>query len=139
MINYLEEARKLRAKILEMSANLTDEEAADMPFALPKWLPNKEYAVGDRVRYGEHIYKVLIAHTSQTDWTPTSAHSLFAIILPGQDGSDEEIGEWTQPDSTNPYMTGDKVRFNGKIYESLIDNNIWSPADYPAGWREITE
>lgn len=139
MIDYIAEARKLRAKILEMSADLTDEQALDMVFALPKWMADKEYAVGDRVRYGEKIYRVLQAHTSQNDWMPTAAPSLFAEILPGQQGSGEEIGDWVQPGSTNPYMTGDKVRFNGKIYRSLIDNNIWSPADYPAGWEEITE
>ena len=138
-MDYIAMARQLRAKILEISANFTDEEAVEMPFAMPKWISGKEYAVGDRVRYGEKLYRVLQAHTSQNDWTPAAAPSLFAEILPGQDGSDEEIGEWTQPDSTNPYMKGDKVRFEGKVYESLIDNNIWSPAAYPAGWREITE
>ena len=138
-MDYIAMARQLRAKILELSANFTDEEAAELPFAMPKWTPDKEYAVGDRVRYGEKLYRVLQAHTSQETWTPADAPSLFAEILPGQDGSDEEIGEWTQPDSTNPYMKGDKVRFEGKVYESLIDNNIWSPAAYPAGWKEITE
>ena len=138
-MDYISIARRLRAMILEKSSSLTDEEAAEMPFALPKWKSNTTYSVGDRVRYGENIYKVLTAHTSQDDWTPTTAPSLFARILPGQQGSDEEIGEWVQPDSTNPYMKGDKVRFEGKIYESLIDNNIWSPAAYPAGWQEITE
>ena len=43
-----------------------------------------------------------------------------------------------QPDSTNPYKKGDRVRFNGKVYESLIDNNVWSPSAYPAGWREVS-
>lgn len=138
-MDYIAMARQLRAKILELSANFTDEEAAELPFAMPKWAPDKEYAVGDRVRYGEKLYRVLQAHTSQETWTPAAAPSLFAEILPGQDGSDEEVGEWTQPDSTNPYMKGDKVRFEGKVYESLIDNNIWSPAAYPAGWQEITE
>ena len=47
------------------------------------------------------------------------------------------IPDWEQPDSTNPYQIGDKVRFENKIYESLIANNIWSPAAYPAGWREV--
>lgn len=138
-MDYIAMARQLRAKILEMSANFTDEEAAEIPFAMPKWAPEKYYEVGDRVRYGEKLYRVLQAHTSQKEWTPTAAPSLFAEILPGQDGSDQEIGDWVQPDSTNPYMTGDKVRFEGKVYESVIDNNVWSPADYPAGWREITE
>ena len=36
-------------------------------------------------------------------------------------------------------MKGDKVIFNGKVYESLIDNNVYSPEAYPAGWKEITE
>ena len=31
------------------------------------------------------------------------------------------------------------VKYDGKIYESTINNNIWSPVDYPAGWKEITE
>lgn len=52
-------------------------------------------------------------------------------------GPDPEIPEWVQPDSSNPYMTGDRVRFNGNVYESLIDNNVWSPSDYPAGWQLI--
>lgn len=138
-MDYISIARRLRAMILEKSSSFTDEEAAEMPFALPKWKSNTTYSAGDRVRYGEYIYKVLTPHTSQDNWTPTTAPSLFARILPGQQGSDEEIGEWAQPDSANPYMKGDKVRFEGKIYESLIDNNVWSPAAYPAGWQEITE
>jgi hypothetical protein len=47
------------------------------------------------------------------------------------------IPEWEQPDSTNPYMKGDKVTFNGVVYESTIDNNIWSPSAYPGGWRQV--
>lgn len=34
-------------------------------------------------------------------------------------------------------MIGDKVKFNGKIYESVIDNNVWSPEAYPQGWKEV--
>lgn len=36
-------------------------------------------------------------------------------------------------------MKGDKVRYNGKVYESLIDNNVWAPDAYPLGWKEIEE
>lgn len=35
------------------------------------------------------------------------------------------------------YKVGDKVRFNGKVYRSVIENNSWSPADYPQGWAEV--
>jgi hypothetical protein len=47
------------------------------------------------------------------------------------------IPEWEQPDSTNAYSIGDRVMFNGVVYESVINNNVWSPAAYPAGWKEV--
>lgn len=99
------------------------------------WEVGVKYEVGTYIRYEGVLYKVITAHTSQSDWTPTSASSLFAKVL--IDPTGETINEWVQPDSTNAYMKGDKVIFNGKTYESLIDNNVWSPSAYPAGWKEI--
>lgn len=102
----------------------------------PHWNGNsKEYVKGDKVLYNDVLYKVLQNHTSQEGWTPTSAPSLFAKVLT----SEGEILDWEQPSSTNPYMKGDKVKFNGKIYESVIDNNVWSPEAYPQGWKEVEE
>ena len=91
------------------------------------------YAVGDRIQYNGKLYKCLQAHTAQADWDPVDAPSLWAEVLAGQDGT--AIGEWVQPDSTNPYMRGDKVSYNGKTYESEVDNNVWAPGVY--GWVEI--
>ena len=95
-----------------------------------------DVAVGERYVFNDIIYKVLIAHHTQTDWMPPLVPSLFArILVPTPD----VIPDWEQPDSTNGYMTGDKVRYNDKIYESLIDNNVWAPDAYPAGWQEVIE
>ena len=91
------------------------------------------YAAGDRIQYNGKLYKCLQAHTAQADWNPIDAPSLWAEVLAGQDGT--AIGEWVQPDSTNPYMRGDRVSYNGKIYESEVDNNVWAPGVY--GWVEI--
>ena len=49
----------------------------------------------------------------------------------------DEVAEWVQPDSTNPYMTGDRVLHNGSTWESTVDNNVWEPGVY--GWAEVTE
>ena len=68
-------------------------------------------------------------------WTPDVASSVYAKVL--IDPTGETIPDWEQPDSTNAYMTGDKVRFEGVVYESTIDNNIWSPTAYPAGWKIV--
>ena len=116
--------------------SISDGAALKMSELFPHWSGNsKEYVKDDKVLYNNVLYKVLQNHTSQEGWTPTSAPSLFAKVLT----SEGEILEWEQPSSTNPYMKGDKVKYNGKVYESLIDNNVWSPDGYPAGWKLIEE
>ena len=121
--------------------NLSDEQALQVPLMFPKWQEGKEYVVGDRALYLGVLYKVLQAHTSQAGWEPDIAPSLFAknLIVKDDSGEQVDIPEWVQPDSTNPYMIGDKVKFEGKIYQSLIDNNVWSPTAYPQGWEEVNE
>lgn len=48
--------------------------------------------------------------------------------------------EWVQPlGGHDAYKTGDRVTFNGKVYESTIDGNVWAPDVYPTGWKEVTE
>ena len=125
----------------DLLPDLTDEQALEMPLLFPKWQAGKEYVVGDRVLYLGTLYKVIQAHTSQYGWEPDITPSLFAknLIVKDDDGEQVDIPEWEQPDSTNPYMKGDKVKFEGKIYQSLIDQNVWSPAAYPQGWEELTE
>lgn len=117
---------------------LPDEQAAQVPMLFEEFDGNGvTYAVGKRVMYKGVLYKVIQAHTSQADWTPDAAPSLFAKVI--NETVDGSIPEFVQPDSTNPYMKGDKVKFNGKVYESLIDNNVWSPTAYPSGWKEIAD
>ena len=78
---------------------------------------------------------MLQAHITQETWAPADAPSLFAEVL--VDPTGENILQWQQPDSTNAYMTGDKVNHNGKTYVSICDNNVWEPGVY--GWEEIVE
>lgn len=98
------------------------------------WQIGVQYENNQYVLYNGILYKVIAAHTSQSDWTPDVSRSLFANVLTSLNGTPKE---WIQPDSTNPYMKGDKVIFEDKTYESTIDNNIWSPTTYPAAWKEI--
>ena len=115
--------------------SISDDAALKMPDYFPTWDGDGyQYAVGDRVVYNDVLYKVLQGHTSQSTWTPDAAPSLFAKVLTSTTG---EPLPWEQPDSTNPYMTGDRVMYNGKVYESTVDNNVWAPEAYPQGWKEI--
>lgn len=134
-MTLLELARKLRPYIEKAAISLSDEDALEATNLFPNWAESKAYAVDERVRYNGLLYKCLIAHTSQANWTPDAAPSLWAkVLIPDEN----VIPDWEQPDSTNPYMTGDKVMFEGHVYESVIDNNIWSPSAYPAGWALIS-
>lgn len=135
-MTLLDLARKLRPYIEKAALSLNDEDALEAKELYPQWSGNGiSYKVNDKVRYNGVLYKVLLAHTSQEGWMPTAAPSLFAkVLIPDEN----IIPEWEQPDSTNGYQIGDRVMFENKIYESLINNNIWSPIAYPAGWREVT-
>ena len=134
-MTLVELAKKLRPLIEKAAISLDDTDALEATLLYPEWDGNGvAYHTGDRVRFNSVLYKVLQDHTSQPQWTPTAAVSLFAKVL---NPDPHVIPDWEQPDASNPYMKGDKVRFEGKIYESVIDNNVWSPAAYPAGWKEI--
>ena len=131
-MSYLENAKALRSAIDGAGAALTDAQAVTYKLIYPQWSGNRiSYAIGDRLQYDGSLYKCVQAHTSQEDWTPTAAPSLWAKVLIPVPGT---IPEWEQPDSTNPYMAGDKVKHNGKTWVSDIDNNVWEPGVY--GWSE---
>lgn len=135
-MTLLELARKLRALVELAAQSLEPADALEGVELFPTWKTDTAYEVGYKVRHGGILYACLQAHTSQAGWEPGVAPSLWAkVLIPDPD----VIPDWEQPDSTNAYMKGDKVRFDGKVYESLIDNNVWSPAVYPAGWREVVE
>ena len=132
--------RVLVKMAIKQARQITDDaEALELQILYKDWTKQigKPLAVGEYINYKGVLYKVLQAHTVQESWNPIGAPSLFAKVL--VDPTGETILDWEQPDSTNPYMKGDKVKFEGKIYQSLIDNNVWSPSAYPAGWTEVTE
>lgn len=124
--------KSFRSKVEAASQTIADENVESCVALFPHWDEESEYEVGYRVQYDGVVYKCIQAHSAQAQWNPVDAPSLWAKVLAG---IEDIIAEWVQPDSTNPYMTGDKVTFNGKTYESTVDNNVWSPATY--GWREV--
>ena len=131
-MSYLDNAKALRSVMDGVGAVLTDDQAVTYKLIYPHWNGNGvAYATGDRRQYDGALYKCLQSHTSQPDWTPTAAPSLWAKVLIPDPGT---ISPWEKPDSTNPYMAGDKVTHNGKTWMSDIDNNVWEPGEY--GWSE---
>ena len=96
------------------------------------WAYPVNYTVGQIRRYTDgKLYKCLQAHTSQADWTPDTAVSLWVSISDPA----EEWPEWSQPlGAHDAYSKGAKVSHNGKHWISDLDANVWEPGQY--GWTE---
>lgn len=123
---------KIRELIERAAASLTDDDAIQAPALFPAWVPGEPYEAGKRLTYKGKLYKVLQAHTSQADWTPDTAVSLYVeVAKPG------EIPVWKQPTGAqDAYALGDKVHFpdaEGPVYVSVVDSNVWAPNVY--GWE----
>ena len=127
-----ERALQLRHLIEKAAKTLDDSDALDAIELFAQWAPDISYALNDRVRYQDQLYKCVQAHTSQENWTPDQTPALWtAVAEPG------EIPVWKQPTGAqDAYNTGDKVHYptaEDPVYVSIVDNNVWAPGVY--GWE----
>ena len=142
MLNRLEKAIEFRKRIdanlqatrkLIRVDELSEEELIEMIDLYEGYQVDKLYKVDDIFKYEGKLYKVIQEHTSQDNWIPSELPALYLSMMP-----ENVIPEWVQPTGGHDaYKIGDKVIYEGKVYESLIDNNTWSPIDYKEGWKEV--
>ena len=139
-MNRLQIADQFRKALQMFAASLSDEKALEVASVYDAWVVGKKYEVGEFVTYGKNgvddpqLYKVVQAHTSQADWTPDKTASLFTPI----GLNDAGYPVWSKPTGAHDaYNEGDIVDYNGTLYTSLINGNIWSPDEYPQGWKMI--
>ena len=139
-MNKLQAAEQFRRALQMFAASLTDEQALEVATIYDPYAIDKAYVVGEYLIYGTNatgdpqLYKVVQAHTSQADWTPDTTPSLYEPIGLNSEG----YPVWSKPSGAHDaYNTGDIVDYNGTLYKSLIDGNIYSPAEYPSGWEVI--
>ena len=141
-MTVIEQAEAIREAMDVAGALLDEEMALECVRLYRPWEIGKSYQVGEYLTYGQNgvgdpqLYKVIQVHTSQADWMPDITPALYDAI--GLDDSGYPI--WSQPTgSHDAYNTGDIVNYNGTLYESIIDGNVWSPESYPAGWQLFIE
>lgn len=113
------------------------------------------YNTGDIVEYKAKLYKSKIDGNS---WAPDVYPAGWELYTeesstdtetptepstdPSEDGGESETSypDFVQPTGAHDaYKLGDIVKFNGQLYKSTIDNNVYSPEAYPAGWELYTE
>lgn len=118
---------------LAEAGSIDGETAAEHAELFAEWAYPIAYTVGQIRRYQGMLYKCVQAHTSQADWTPDTAASLWSKT----NDPAEEWPEWSQPvGAHDAYSKGDKVSHSGKHWTSTADSNVWEPGVY--GWTEVT-
>lgn len=130
--------QKIAEPILADEANLTEQDIAD---AMAVY---KQYRIGvtydkdsndpdeKRFIYNDKLYKVIgTKHTSQADWTPDTAVSLYVEVTPPG-----VIAEWVQPTGAHDaYDVGAKVTWNGHLWENTSPANVYEPGVW--GWTDL--
>lgn len=86
--------------------SVDDQTALRMKDFYPEWKPGVPVSDGYKVRYNGQLYKVVTAHTTQVDWTPDAAVTMFEKI--------DETHDGTQYDPI-PY-DGNMTLYSGKYY-----------------------
>ena len=141
MTNVQNAAELRKAVQIFLAALDPDTDTASMlevPTMFPAYAVGKAYAVKEVFSYGTNgvgdpqLYQVLQDHFSAAEWTPDATPSLYKAIGVTEDGHPE----WAQPvGASDAYNTGDVVSYNGTLYVSTIDGNVWAPDTYPQGWE----
>ena len=124
----------------------TTMEQATSEGAIPAWVdPGTDHAK----MYPEgavitHNGKTWLSVTSALNsWEPGTENGLTWQELTtgeGVEGTvDTGVAEFVHPTGVHDaYQKGTQVTYNGAVYESLIDANVYSPTAYPTGWTQIS-
>lgn len=126
-MNIVDRARELRAQIEANASTMSDEDAMKYPELFPKFSDDKTYPQGQRVRINGELKKAFAGSQGKNSggWKKVEAFDRTGIP------------EWKQPVKKRGYKVGDRVMFEGVVYESTEKNNIMSPAMNPNGWKEV--
>lgn len=130
-MDILERARILRKNIITSSANLEDKDASETPELFGRLNQNEELIkVGTRINWNGVLKKAAVNLWDTVENNPDNAPTLWEdieykdgyriipeTITVGTAFSKDEYGWWKD-----------------KLYKSLIDNNVWTPDQYPSGW-----
>ena len=134
-MNILEKARLQRKNILLSSESLDDKVASTTPELFGKLNENGELVkVGTRINWRGVLKRASVDLWDTKENNPDNAPSLWEDIL-YKDGiriipETITVGTAFMKDELGWYE-------DTLLYKSLIDNNVWTPTAYPAGWELV--
>ena len=112
-------------KILVTSSSLSQEEKETFINSFEEWEKGKTLIQGTVIKYKGKLYEV--QDTLIADSIPTIGTDYRPFI------SEDIIQEY----QVMVYNKGEKVEYKGKLYESLVDNNMNLPTD-KSNWKLLS-
>ena len=133
-MNLIEKARLQRHNILISSSSLDDKTASQTPELFVKLNYNNELIkVGTRINWNGILKRAAVDLWDVVENNPDNAPQLWEDILykNGIRIIPETITAGTM------FMKDELGYWGDDLYKSLIDNNVWTPVAYPAGWELV--
>ena len=88
-----------------------------------EWIVGETVIIGTRRMYEGVLYRCVQAHTTQSDYTPDSTPALWTAVV---DPNDPQ--PWVPPQGAHDaYRIGDRVTYEGQVWECTIDYNVYAP------------
>ncbi len=108
----------------------------DELYALARGYASAEYDLKTEV---EHLWAGLREARQALASLRSAVEALGGSADDGGESSPPEAIEFVKPTGAHDaYQAGDRVIFGGVVYVSVINNNVWAPDVYPAGWEVAT-
>lgn len=128
------EALKLRAIVEQAAALLDDKTASEAPTLFPRLKRDGSLVrAGTRICHNGEIKKAAVDLWDTAENDPDHAPTLWAKI-------DYRDGYRIIPSVitvTTAFAKGERGWWNGKLYESAVDSNVYTPEQYAPNWTEV--
>lgn len=128
------EALKLRAIVEQAAASLDDKTASEAPTLFPRLKQDGSLVrAGTRICHNGEIKKAAVDLWDTADNSPDNAADLWETI-------DYKDGYRIIPETitvTKAFSKGERGWWHGVLYESAVDNNVYTPEQYAPNWTEV--
>ena len=128
------EALKLRAIVELAVASLDDKTASEAPTLFPRLKQDGSLVwAGTRIYHNGEVKKAAVDLWDTVDNSPDKATTLWETL-------DYKDGYRIIPSVitvTEAFAKGERGWWNGKLYESKVENNVYTPEQYADNWTEV--
>lgn len=128
---------RLTAMLINTYA-LSDEQALEVKDLYPAWedLVGQALTAGYKLTYNGDLYKVIQAHTAQSDWLPSATPALYGLVGTEVSEEGEHAGTREDPIPYEQMMVIEQGKYytqDGILYVGLMD----APNGYPNDLKDL--